>query len=94
MKIVVFVALETKDFKVDYTMDIVYSDTGQTVKACVYCVNDVDEVVYFYNVDNPEENDYICIEDLTVNGVYGTFVQKQILHLYDENGQTIWSYPF
>lgn len=94
MKVVTILGLETNDFKVGYTIDILCLDIGQTVKCCVYCVNDVDDIVYFYNVDDPVENEYVCIDDLSPNGIFGEFVQKQILRLYDENGQTIWSHPF
>lgn len=94
MKVVTILGLETNDFKVGYTMDIIYLETGQTAKCCVYLVNDVDDIVYFYYVEDPEDNDYICIDDLSVNGVFGEWVRKQILRLYDENGQTIWSHPF
>lgn len=94
MKIVTVLGLETKDFKSGYTIDIMFLDIGEIIKVCVYCVNDVDDIVYFYDVNDPEDNGYICINDLSLNGEFGEFTRQKILRLYDENGQTIWAHPF
>lgn len=94
MKVITILGLEVEDFKVGYRMDILDLDTKMQSEVCVYLVNNVDGIVYFYYEEDPEESDYFCIDDLSVSGVFGTWVRKQVLRLYDENKQTIWSCPF
>ena len=97
MRTVTIFALGIEDFKVGHRMTLISCEGNQTQQSCVcvYFVNEIDEIVYFYDIEEPDITGYFSIGDLSSNGIISDGYQKtQIIQLYNEKGKTIWSRPF